>query len=227
MRREVEYGRVSPSQDPRADWGMANELPPDARRSRGARAPDVVQGGGARALSDDEEAEGSDRAVADEYFHSTAGRGGDNGARSSMPRGQPRDQAGQPKAPRTRIGLLRAMARANVASNETCELLLRGGFVRVNGLVREEPSFVVDTLLDVISVNGRDVEFPRSADDGDDSDTFHRDGAGHEDEGSLTRTQRDFRKGKFGEEGRAPRDKRYSRRVDGGFYSGRRWLGGK
>jgi 23S rRNA pseudouridine2605 synthase len=56
--------------------------------------------------------------------------------------------------------LQRALARAGVASRRTCEELIRGGRVRVNGRAAEL-GVRVDPAADAITVNGRPVRPPR------------------------------------------------------------------
>lgn len=148
----------------------------------------------------------------------------DGGGRQRQPR-KSADAEGDkqlPRPPRTKIGLLKALLRAKVASGETCELLLRAGFVTVNGIVKQDATMRVDLAADVLAVKGKDLEFDveesgaaTHINDWDDS---------VEEEATLTRAQRDFKKGKFAQEGRAVRSKRYSRDVDGGFYAGKQWL---
>jgi hypothetical protein len=130
-----------------------------------------------------------------------------------------------PGPPKTKISLLKAMLRANVSSSDTCEMLLRGGFVRLNGLVVDDGKTRVDLLMDLISVRGKDLTYPQFDDESGGGKVGGGDGS--EDDSTLTRAQKDFRKGKFAEEGQKPRDKKYSRHIDGGFYSGRRWSAGK
>lgn len=137
-------------------------------------------------------------------------------ARRAPPRAPP--AACAPRPPRSKIGLARALARGRVASTETVGLLLRAGLVAVNGVVAAEASARVDLEEDVITVRGEVVDCRGELGAG---------GEGAEEERSLTRAQRDFRKGKFGEAGRAEKSKKYSRFVDGGFYSGKKWTAGK
>jgi hypothetical protein len=121
---------------------------------------------------------------------------------------------GGPPGPRSKIGLARALACGRVESSETVATLL---LVAVNGMVKYEASERVDLEADVVTVRGKVVDCSGERLEGED---------GKEDEGSLTRVQRDFRKGRLGEAGRAEKSKSYSRFVDGGFYSGKKWTGG-
>lgn len=150
---------------------------------------------------------------------------GDDKRKQPQSRGASSDGDQKPRPPKTKIGLLKALIRAKVASNETSELLLRSGFISVNGIVKQDPTLRVDLVADVITVKGKDLVF----DVGEDASTTHINDWDDsvEDEATLTRAQRDFRKGKFAQEGRAAKAKKYSRDIDGGFYSGKRFSAGK
>lgn len=142
-------------------------------------------------------------------------------------RGPRPTDAGTDKAPKTRTTLLKAMCKANVASSETCSLLIRNGKVDLNGNISKDKDRMVNTKTDVLHVNGRemDIRFFEKDDDDDEDDDANGNGPEEqdqvEDEGSLTRVQRDFRTGKYGQKSRQPREKKYSRHVDGGFLSSR------
>lgn len=111
-----------------------------------------------------------------------------------------------------RISLLRALHIHNVASQETCEFMLRSGCIRVNGEVVRSGKEKV-TLDDEISVNGRLLEDSNA-------DNFHNNKDDDEfDRSILPRTQRDFANSEHIIDSYA---KKYNRRVDRGFYSGSR-----
>jgi hypothetical protein len=187
---------------------MARAPPPRPVPSRRPRAPPTIA---ARSLDSYREGR-RDGPARREYDRVDGGDGGDGAGDVGQQK---------PRPPRTKIGLLKALVRANVASGETCATLVRGGLVAVNGLVKTDGSIRVDIEQDVVTVRGREVSFPVAGDEGggrDDED---------ENDTTLTRAQKDFRKGRFGEQGRADKAKKYTRQVDGGFYSGKRWSAGK
>lgn len=121
-----------------------------------------------------------------------------------------------PNVPKTRVTLVKALSRANVAAYETCNLLIRSGRVELNGVLSTERDRMIDTTVDIVAVNGREINFfpTEDGDDDDDADEF-------EDEASLTRMEKDFRNGRFAQKCRLPRDKKFSRKIDGGFLSSR------
>lgn len=121
------------------------------------------------------------------------------------------------------VSLPSALAALNIASVETCRFLVRSGCVRVNGeLVRNEKERI-NRKGDVLNVNGNEYGTLDSAlgEQARSTDSHFGDVI---DPNVLPRSQRDFRAtSKQDPEG----TKKYNRRVDGGFYSSRRYNAGK
>lgn len=115
----------------------------------------------------------------------------------------------QPK--KKRLSLIQALTRLNVASIETCGLLVRSGCVRVNGNVVRDGKEKIDRQFDVLSVNGREV----GSVDGE--------AEWEEERQTLPGTKKDLWRGDWG----MSVEKKYTRKVDGGFYSSRRFDAGK
>ncbi|CAN8068153.1 unnamed protein product [Agarophyton chilense] len=111
-----------------------------------------------------------------------------------------------------KMSLLKALMKLNVASSETCELLIRNGRVRVNGKTVKEHRARIDTFEDMLWISGTDYG---TVQDGQPVPLI--------DSEIEPRKHRDFRSS-IPEQGL---DRKYSRRVDGGFYSRKRYLGGK
>lgn len=133
-----------------------------------------------------------------------------------------------PKAPKTRVALTKALSKMNVASLETCAFLVRGGCVRVNGVLEKDDAAKINKFSDRLSVNGVDMGvLEPNQDESDEDRTRDSDFAEVFDTKSLPRAQRDLRRNKMMRLGEDANLKKYNRRIDGGFYSGRRYdLGG-
>lgn len=122
-----------------------------------------------------------------------------------------------------RIPLPYALLQMNVASFETCGFLIRSGCVRVNGNVVKDEKAKVNRFDDTIMVNGTEY--------GSLDNRLREEAEVVEDENEvdelniLPRTQRDFH---YPGSAQTPDTfKKYTRRVDRGFYSSRRHSAGK
>lgn len=113
----------------------------------------------------------------------------------------------------------------NVASIETCEFLVRSGRVRVNGVVVSDQKAKIHRFDDDLVVNG--LPCGTMALHEGNAKTLPGDENGEMvDTKFLPRGQRDFRNSPRPKPG--PENfKKYSRRVDRGFFSSRRYHGGK
>lgn len=114
--------------------------------------------------------------------------------------------------PKARISLKKALSRTNIASVETSAFLIRTGLVRINGTVVQDEKARVNIKTDIISVG--EETFGTVQDGGIATIPDHQ---------LNPRTQRDFRALQEGEK----LDRKFSRRIDGGFYANKRYLGGK
>lgn len=104
---------------------------------------------------------------------------------------------------------------------DTCGLLIRSGCVRVNGVIVKDNKLRVDRTADVVVVNGVEYGTVEQVEGG-----AGRDGEAEADEWQLLpRAQKDrVRPGAaFAHEAY----RKYSRKVDGGFYSKRQYEAGK
>lgn len=124
-----------------------------------------------------------------------------------------------------RVSLTSALASLNIASVETCCFLVRSGCVRVNGEVMRNEKAKVNRKEDVLVVNGNEygtlesaLEERANATEDQFDETI--------DPSLLPRAQRDFRTTSRKDPG-PNSTKKYNRRVDGGFYSNRRYNAGK
>lgn len=122
---------------------------------------------------------------------------------------------------KTHILLVSALSSLNVASIETCGFIVRSGCVKVNGAVVKNEKARINRSTDRILVNGTDYG------------TFEpEDGDNHifveekpfDDINFLPRSRRDFRSSYLDDVGMP---KKFNRRVDGGFYSSRKYHQGK
>ncbi|KAI0564824.1 RNA-binding S4 [Gracilaria domingensis] len=111
-----------------------------------------------------------------------------------------------------KMSLLKALMKLNVASSETCELLIRSGRVRVNGNTIREHKTRIDIFQDLLWISGTDYGTVHDGEPVQFSDSELE-----------PRTQKDFRSS-IPEGGL---NRKFTRRIDGGFYSRRRYLGGK
>ncbi|PXF42285.1 hypothetical protein BWQ96_08004 [Gracilariopsis chorda] len=110
-----------------------------------------------------------------------------------------------------KVILVKALSKLNVASFETCGLLIRTGRVLVNGKVIRDEKARINVETDMLSINGMEYGTLRDGEP-----------VAPPDMEFAPRTQRD--RARIVEEGL---DKKYSRRIDRGFYSSKRYAGGK
>lgn len=139
-----------------------------------------------------------------------------------FPNSVPQDSSSEngPKPnPKPKIALVKALVKMNVASHDTCVFLVQKGCVRVNGVVVEDEKAKIDRQSDAVMVNGTNhgtlEGSPEQSDEWVDPE---------KDKTFLPRRQRDFNQERL--DGGANRRK-FSRRVDGGFYSSKKYTYGK
>lgn len=110
-----------------------------------------------------------------------------------------------------KVSLVKALSKLNVASFETCGLLIRTGRVLVNGKVIRDEKARINVETDMLSISGIEYGTLRDGEPVIPSDME-----------LAPRPQRD--RTQIVEGGL---EKKYNRRIDGGFYSQRRYSGGK
>lgn len=139
---------------------------------------------------------------------------------------------------RAKVGLVKAMMRANVSSQETCELLVRNGMVTLNGAPCTEASATVNMKEDLVIVSGREIDLEEAlrrievrekvASDEYGQERFEEEEEGEYDDSfndsMLPRSQRDFKNRRRDLRGN---EDGYRTSLDGGFFASRKFYGGR
>jgi len=156
-----------------------------------------------------------------------------NAPRSRGPGSNGSEQTKPKKAVYGTHKLIGALKELRVAASETCEYLISGGLVTVNGKVRTERNSRVDISKDVICVSNRIVNGAETNDTKGPGKTTsnsrgakgknasHDDLSDDDDVDIMPRSQRDFRNSGIMEKKRDGEDF-YGKKVDGGFLASKR-----
>lgn len=132
----------------------------------------------------------------------------------------------KPPKVKQRIALTKAMSKLNIASMETCAFLVRSGCVRVNGQVVRDEKAKIHRFDDSFTVN--ETLYGPIGSPETESLTRDSDFADDIDPDILPRSQRDFPQNvDYGSMDNRKTKKKFSRRVDRGYYSSQRFESGK
>jgi len=124
------------------------------------------------------------------------------------------------KTKKTVTSLGKYMTLCNVASYETCEILVKHGFVTLNGEQIKDPVRMVRLERDTVCVHGKAIKLLID----DELGNIEKSSKGSQeddDENVLPGRVRDFKGGRM-EELKTKSGSNYNWKVDGGFYSGKR-----